>query len=183
MPDRRDLVRLLAMLGRIDPRLWDFIVPQWYKAGYGMQQAYAAPMPYAGGDRDTYALDAARLAHEVVGLAAVDDARGQDAASWVARVIDDWCGTGWPRPWPRPRPWPWPDPDPEPGPQPDPWVRDLVATGQVAAAVVFASAASRMRGGDLADALGDGAARLAEAAIGGAGEAPSAPVRKARAKR
>lgn len=46
----------------------------------------------------------------------------------LAELVDDWCGTGWPRRWPIPWPWP-PEPDPDPRELANPL--DLIIIGAV----------------------------------------------------
>src|SRR6516165_1555598 len=101
------------------------------------------------------------MANEVVRLAVESEAQGASSSAFVSEIINDWCGTPWPRKWP------WPGPGPRPGteaggPVPEPWD---VRTARVVGAVIFASAASRLSSSDLRTAFADGADRLAEAAL------------------
>ena len=97
--------------------------------------------------------------HEVVRLAVASEAQGGSSSAFVSEIIEDWCGTPWPRKWP----WPGPRPDTEAeGPSPEPWG---VQTARVIGAVIFASAASRLSSGDLRTAFDDGADRLVETAL------------------
>src|SRR5262249_39394183 len=60
----------------------------------------------------------AEMAHEVVRLAVASEAQGGSSSAFVSEIIEDWCGTPWPRKWP----WPGPRPDTEAeGPSPEPW--------------------------------------------------------------
>ena len=93
----------------------------------------------------------AEMAREVVRLAVASEAQGGSSSAFVSEIIEDWCGTPWPRKWP----WPGARPDTEAeGPSPEPWG---VQTARVIGAVIFASAASRLSSGDLRTAFADGA--------------------------
>jgi hypothetical protein len=147
---------LLSIIATIHPEIWDAIIPHGPRA---LDRAALNPQPLP--PRETLLAGAADVAHEVVRLAVASEAQGGSSA-FVRETIDDWCGTPWPRKWP----WPWPGPRPgteAEGPQPDPWD---VRTARVVGAVVFASVASRLAGGDLQSAFADGADRLTEAALG-----------------
>lgn len=150
---------LLARLGLIPPQAWDFIVPQgpWLAA----QGIGRAATPY-----DAYVLAAAQLAREVSTATVAADYTDQDAAARLARLVDEWCGTPWPRKWPIPFPWPFPWP-----PEPDPWWDAAVQAGRVAAAVHFATMGERLRDSELGPAFTDAAGRLLEAAMPGDVEA------------
>lgn len=101
----------------------------------------------------------AEMAHEVVRLAVASEAQGGSSSAFVSEIIEDWCGTPWPRKWP----WPGARPDTEAeGPSPEPWG---VQTARVIGAVIFASAASYLSSGDLGTAVADGADRLVETAL------------------
>jgi len=154
------LVSLLAILGRINPAIWDVIVPM------GPERASARisigdevelnPQPLP--PRELTA--AAEVAEQIVLAAAAAEAagNGEGAVSLVARAVDDFCGTHtghfpWPRPWPGPL---------HNGPGPDPW---RVAEVRLVAALSMASAASRMAEGEAREALTVGADKLAQAAV------------------
>ena len=152
MPDRN----LLSIITTIHPEIWDAIIPQGPRA---LDRAALNPQPLP--PRETLLAGAADMAHEVVRLAVASEAQGGSSFAFVREIIDDWCGTPWPRKWP----WPWPGPRPETepeGPQPEPWD---VRTARVVGAVIFASAASRLADGDLRSAFAEGADRLAQAAL------------------
>ncbi|WP_255768593.1 hypothetical protein [Pseudarthrobacter sulfonivorans] len=156
-------ITLLAHIARINPAIWDAIHPH----GPLIRQRYDAvalnpqPLPpKENGER--LQLEAGFMARELVRLAVEADLRGDDPIRMVREVIDDWCGTPWPRKWPFP--WPGPGPGPTDGPQPEPW---QINAGRVVGATVFASYASRLGEGPLREALADGAERLAQAAVGG----------------
>jgi hypothetical protein len=152
------VVALLALLGWIPPEAWDAVVGQGPLLRYRGDRVALNPQPLP--PRDPFLSGAALMAHEVVGLAVESDLRGQFSADLVHQLVDDWCGTPWPRKWP----WPWPGPRPDEGPSPDPWRIDA---GRAIGALVFASAGSRLAEGDVRTALLEGAERLAEAATGG----------------
>lgn len=74
-------------------------------------------------------------------------------------ILDDWCGTGWPRHWPWP--WPWPvNPEPEPHPE---WAVDTLLGGMLALAEISAHYPA---GSEMRDALDKGVDMLGEAAVG-----------------
>ena len=154
---------LLSIIGRIQPEAWDAIVPHSpltrVPAGKpGLGQVALNPQPLPPGEPLVTA--AADLAHEVVRAAVTTDMQGGSSSALISDLIDDWCGTPWPRKWP----WPSPGPRPEPEPDPVPWD---VQTARVAGALIFASMASRLSQGELRDTLTKGADRLAEAALAG----------------
>jgi hypothetical protein len=161
-----DLLRLLTVFGRINPTIWDVIVPmgpRYFESVAEMSPGSAVelnPQPIPPGHQ--IQLASARAAHEI-GLAAVAaEAAGTDegAARLVSRAVDDWCGTPpghipipWPRDWPIPLT---PDLDPQP--------LDIAAMRTVAA-MTFASIASRIADGEAHEALAEGAEHLLDAAL------------------
>ena len=149
---------LLAALGRIPPEAWDAVVGQGPLLRSRFDEVALNPQPLP--PRDPFLTGAALIAHEVVGLAVRSDLRGEFSADLVHQIVDDWCGT----PWPRKLPWPWPGPRPDEGPFPDPWRIDV---GRAIGALVFASVGSRLADGDVRTALLEGAERLAEVAAHG----------------
>lgn len=152
---------LLSIIGTIHPEIWDAIIPYGPRVRVVSALEKVALNPQPLPPRETLLGGAAEMAHEVVRLAVASEAQGASSSAFVSEIIDDWCGTSWPRKWP----WPWPGPRPgtdTEGPQPEPWD---VKTAQVIGAVVFASVASRLSSGDLRTAFADGADRLAEAAL------------------
>jgi hypothetical protein len=150
-----DAVALLTVLGRIPPEAWDAIVGHGPLTRYRWDRVALNPQPLP--PRDPFFAEAALMAHEVVGLAVESDLRGEFSADVVYQLVDDWCGTPWPRKWP----WPWPGPRPDEGSSPEPWRVDV---GRAIGAVVFASAGSRLGEGDVRTALLEGAQRLADVA-------------------
>jgi hypothetical protein len=160
-----DLLRLLTVIGRMNPAIWDAIVPmgpRYYESIGRVSPASLVelnPQPIPPGHQLQFA--AARAAHEI-GLAAIAaEAAGEDegAARIVSNAVDDWCGTP---PGRIPIPWPhhWPLPSP-PGPDEE---ADVAAMRTVAA-LTLASMASRVTEGETRDALGHGAERLLDAAL------------------
>lgn len=149
---------LLTTLARIRPQVWDAIIPHGPVRVIGSPEDLVAlnpqPLPPQP-PSDAFLIGAARMAHAVTRMAVEADLRGE-ATDFVARWVDDWCATPWPRKWP----WPWPDPRLEDGPVPDPW---LVGSGRVVGAVVLASVGARLGDGELSAALLTGAERLVEA--------------------
>ena len=164
-----DLVRLLAVLGRINPAIWDALIPHgpilahgsafgprpepWRNAGSEVE-LNPQPLP----PRYQLLLASAGVAQDIAFAAISSEAGGSDAAARIVKsAIDDWCGTphpGRPIPWPRHWPFPWP-PEPEP-PHPD-W--DINAS-RVIGALAFAAVASRLAEGAARTALSEGAEQL-----------------------
>jgi hypothetical protein len=161
-----DLLRLLTVFGRINPAIWDVIVPmgpRYFESVAELSPASAVefnPQPIPPGHQIQFA--AARAAQEI-GLAALGaEAAGTDdgASRLVSRAVDDWCGTPtghipipWPRDWPIPST---PDPDPQP--------LDIAAMRTVAA-MTLASMASRIADGEAREALAGGAEQLLDTAL------------------
>jgi len=161
-----DLVRFLTVFGRINPAIWDVLVPmgpRYFESVAELSPGSAVelnPQPIPPGHQIQFA--AARAAHEI-GLAAIAaEAAGTDegAARLVSRAVEDWCGTPpghipipWPRDWPIPLLL---------APDPEPW---SIATMRTVAAMTFASIASRIADGEAREALAQGAERLLDAAL------------------
>ncbi len=152
------IVRLLAVLGKINPAVWDAIIPHGPLLSLGSEvELNPQPLP----PKHELLLASAAVAHDIAFAAVSAEAAGTDASRLVARAIDDWCGTRPPHipiPWPGPWPFPWP---PEPEPHPD-W--DIGAS-RVVGALSLASVASRLEDGDARDALAKGAEQLLEAGL------------------
>lgn len=161
-----DVLRLMTVIGRVSPSIWDVIVPmgpRYFESVAEMSPASAVelnPQPIPPGHQLQFA--AARAAHEI-GLAAVaaESAGLEDgAARIVSDAIDDWCGTPTGRiPIPWPRHWPLPPP---PDPEPHTW--DIAAMRTVAA-LTLASMASRIVEGEAREALARGAEQLLDSAL------------------
>src|SRR4051794_11001409 len=163
-----NLDRLLAVLSRINPAVWDAIIP------HGPVQAHAVtarrlspgaavalnPQPLP--PKEALLLESAAVARDIAFAAVSAEAAGNDAAGrLVARAVDDWCGTHprhLPIPWPGPWPFPWP-PDPEPNPDWD------IGASRVVGALTLASVAARLGEGDARDALAKGAEQLLDVGL------------------
>lgn len=141
---------LLAVIGRLHPEIYD--VPPKYGPLRNRGDLVALnPQPLPP---KAFADAAVELAGTIVRMAAGEEARAVAGAGFVESIIDEWCGTPWPRRWP----FPVPVGGGEPGPY-------EILAGRVAAALALASAGSRIQDEGLAAALLAGADRLAEAAL------------------
>jgi hypothetical protein len=149
-------VQLLKIIAAIPPEAWDAIIPHGpaFRTRADLASLNPQPLP----PRDSFAVGAATMAHELVRIAVETEVRGESAAIFVKDFIDDWCGTPWPHKWP----WPGPGPRPKEGPRPEPWE---VSIGRAIGATVLASAGSRLGETKLATVLLNGAESLAEAAV------------------
>ena len=159
-----DLVRLLTVLGRVSPSIWDAIVPHGpgrttiFRASPG-SEVELNPQPIPPGHQLQFA--SAELANQIAHAAIAAEAGGNTGgSSLVARAVDDWCGTPHghvPIPWPRLWPFPWPPHDREP---------ELdVEASRVVGALTLASVASRMSDSETRDALAKGAEQLLQAGL------------------
>jgi hypothetical protein len=162
-----DLVRLFGVLGRINPSIWDAIIPHGHRVQFGVPFSKASqvelnPQPIPPGHELLFA--SADVAHEISLAAVAAEAAGAESVERIVlRAVDDWCGTPRPHvpiPWPGPWPFPWP-PDPEPHPDWD------IAASRVVGALCFASVASRLSEGEARAALSKGAEQLLEAGLAG----------------
>ncbi|WP_430296557.1 hypothetical protein [Sinomonas sp. B1-1] len=151
---------LLAAISRLRPEIWDAIIPHGPVNGRRVESVALNPQPLPPKDPHDIAVGAVSMANRVVHLAIEAQLRGENPAGWVGELVEDWCGTPWPRRWP----WPWPGPRPDEGPFPEPW---RIQEARIVGAIVFASAASRLGESDLRSAFRDGAERLAEAGLSG----------------
>ncbi|QBR92938.1 hypothetical protein [Nocardioides euryhalodurans] len=147
-------VRLLALLGRVRPEVFDAFPPHGPVLRDRFEAVGLNPQPLP--PRDPLVVGAVTMAGRVATLAVEADVRGEEPARWVRDFVADWCETPWPRRWP----WPGPGPGPD-GPQPDPW---SVNAARVAGASVLASVAAGLGAGELRDALAHGAEQLADVA-------------------
>lgn len=145
---------LMTLIGRLNPAAWDGLIPKhggpyrFVSNGYRdavVDQVALNPQPLPPVE-----IAAGEMAYEVVRVAAYADLVGADGVKAIYSVVDDWCGTGWPRRFPIPLP----------GPQ----GAEEIATGQLVGAMILAGTAESLEGGLLKDALLDGAERLAAAA-------------------
>lgn len=153
--DVSQMVKVLAVLGRSRPQIYDVFPPQLITVGRWGEAETLNPQPLP--PKDPFVAGAISMSRRVAQLAIEADVRGEDPASWVSQLIDEWCGTPWPGKWPQPGP----APVPEGGPHPEPWT---INEARISGAVVFALTASRLGDGDLRKALTDGAERLADVA-------------------
>ena len=149
---------LLSIIGGIRPEAWDAIIPHGPVLRSPLERVALNPQPLP--PKEAFLVSAADLANEITRIAVELDVRGESPVGFVNELIEDWCGTPWPRKWP----WPWPGPRPDQGPQPDPWD---VAAARVVGAIVLANVGSRLGEGELSGALLAGAERLAEVATEG----------------
>jgi hypothetical protein len=163
-----DLLRLLAVLGRINPAVWDAIIPHGpvlaglAVAGEVSKASEVELNPEPLPPKEALLFASAAVAQDIASAAVAAEAAGTEgAARIVERAVDDWCGTAHPRfpiPWPSPWPVPWP-PDPEPHPEWD------VGASRVVGALSLASVASRLTEGEAHGTLSKGAERLLEAGL------------------
>lgn len=165
-----NLVGLMTVIGRLNPTIWDAIVPMGPKYGVTVFRASKAsevelnPQPLP--PRQELALASARVAHEIAGAAIAAEAAGSESAgSIISRAIDDWCGTPHghrPIPWPGPWPFPWLSQNGVHEPDPHPWD---VATSRIVGALTFAAVAAQLEEGEVREALVSGAEQLVEAGL------------------
>ena len=184
-----DLVRLMVVLGRVSPSIWDAIVPHGpgrtavFRVSPGSEvelnpqpippgrssifrvspgsEVELNPQPIPPGHELQFA--SASVANEIARAAIAAEAAGSEGGSRiVSRAVDDWCGTPHghvPIPWPHQWPFPWPPHNREP---------ELdVEASQVVGGLALASIASRMSDGEVRDALAKGAEQLLQAGLSG----------------
>jgi hypothetical protein len=165
-----NLVGLMTVIGRLNPAIWDAIIPMGPKYAVGVSRASRAsevelnPQPLP--PRQELAFASARVAHEIAYSAiAAEAARSESAGSIISRAIDDWCGTPHPHrpiPWPGPWPFPWLSQDGVHDPDPHPWD---IATSRIVGALTFAAVAAQLAEGEVREALALGAEQLTEAGL------------------
>ena len=161
--------QLLSVLARINPAIWDYIIPHGPVQGHSfasrINEVALNPQPLPPEPPEqTLQRVSAQIAQRIAFAAIALEAAGQDSgARMVSAAIDDWCGNGRP---PIPIPWP--------GPWPfafglDAAPKELdVASSRLVGALAFAAVASRMGSGKVKDALSNGADKLLEASVAGA---------------
>ena len=165
-----NLLEFLAIMGRINPAIWDVIHPMGPERGAAFLSPGEAvelnPQPLP--PRVAIQFATARIANEIALAAIAAEAGGNEEAAEqiITSAADDWCGTpSGHRPIPWPGPWPFPsylhDPDPHP------WLIDTV---RLVAGLTFASVGSGVADGEVREALEQGAERLTEAALAGSRE-------------
>lgn len=161
--------RLLALLGHLNPIIWDEVFPMGPnrvadRVAISATEARAlTPQSLSPGEK--LQLASVEVAKEIARAASGAAAGGnaKKAVRIVADAIDDLCGNspkGLPIPWPRAWPFPWP-PDPEEVLMPH------VGASRVAGALTLASIASRMAEGELRTSFEQGAEKLTEASVSG----------------
>jgi hypothetical protein len=168
------LVRLLAILGRINPAIWDWIVPMGPVSALTPGATVELnPQPLPPGEavalnpqplppREFRFLVASALVAQQIAQAAIaaEAAGHENAGRIVADAVDNWCGTRAPHPWPHPWPLPW-----SLGFEPEGhWD---VAGSRVVGALALASVASRLVEGPAREALAAGAERLLDTGLEG----------------
>jgi hypothetical protein len=156
------LLHFLVALGRINPAIWDAIIPHGpvlsaaSKASPGSEvELNPQPLP-------PLELASVKVANQIASAAIAAEAAGNDgAAGIVTRAVEEWCGTPphhLPIPWPGPWPFPW---------MSGPSDAELNAeTSQIVGALTFASLAARMPEGGVQSALAEGAEKLLGAGLG-----------------
>lgn len=155
---------LLQIVARISPAVWDAVVPRHRLAEVGSRLPSQVPSridlvslnPQPLPPAERFLVASADLAHDIGRLAVETDLTHGGGTDLVRQLVDDWCGTGWPRRWPFPFP----------GPDPRGDAFDL-AGGRLVGAVVLASLGQRMADSELGAAFTEGAERLAEVALQG----------------
>lgn len=156
----RDMVKLLRILARHDPILWEAIAPHVPKV---WQIASSQdPIPPKLHVERVLVLEVRETARVVAEAALAAAASGQVGAAqqMLQDVDDDWCGTRWPRRWPKP------------GPRAEEYLRESPAEAwqvvQAAGALAFGGYAAAVDDDEVAAAFGKAADQLANAALKGA---------------
>ncbi|GEN80525.1 hypothetical protein AFE02nite_22590 [Actinotalea fermentans] len=155
----RDMVKLLRILARHDPILWEAIAPHVPKVGWVASSQ--DPIPPKLHPERVLQLEVRETVRAVAEAALGAAASGQlDAAQrMVQDVDDDWCGTGWPRRWPRP------------GPRAEQFLTESPEVGwqvvQAAAALAFGAYAAAVEEKEVAAMFGAAADQLAKTALAG----------------
>src|SRR5262245_46044663 len=163
--------QLLSVLARINPAIWDYIIPHGPAQGHSfaprIDEAALNPQPLPPEPPpEKLQRISALVAHQIAFAAITLEAAGQDGgARVISAAIDDWCGNGRP---PIPIPWP--------GPWPFAFALDAapkeldVASSRLVGALAFAAVASRMGSGKVKEALSAGADKLLDASVAAAGK-------------
>jgi hypothetical protein len=146
----------LSVFARVHPAVFDAIFPHGPAIRDRGDRVSLNPQPLPPAEALQTA--AAQMANELVRLAVETEVRGGTAEGFVNELIDDWCGTPWPRKWP----WPIPGPRPAEGLAVEAFD---VGAARAVGALVFASVGSRLAEGALAKAFSEGSERLAQAAV------------------
>lgn len=155
----RDMVKLLRILARHDPILWEAIAPhvpkQWAVAS---SQDPVPPRMHVEHVLELEVRETVRVVAEAA-LAAAASGQTGAAQQMVQDVDDDWCGNGWPHRWPKP------------GPRAEEYLHESAEAWQVvqaAGALAFGAYAAASDDEKLAAVFGDAADDLANAALEGA---------------
>lgn len=143
-------LNLLSMIAWLHPEIYDWVHP--HGPVIGVRRAEVALQPQPLPPRGSSAATAAVMTQRMISLAVDAEMQGQ-SASFAMEIIDEWCGTPWPRRWPKPRD--------GFGPQPVPWA---VLSGRITGALTLAAVGSRLDS-DLAATFTAGAQQLADAAL------------------
>jgi hypothetical protein len=161
-------MRVLAVLARLDPRLWELVHPNVPVLQAGLRgnrrpgdEVFLNPQPLP--PRERLLLETVSAARAVAEAVIAAQFAGRDAREILQEVGDDWCPTR-PGVIPWPRYWPHPWPPGEPYPIAD--EIDQVAQGaQAAAGLVFESYAAGIQDERLSASFAELADRLEEAAL------------------
>ena len=107
------MASILTILGTFPPEAFDAIIPHGHRRSGGRVSVtnridYVALNPQPLPPREGFLVASAELAHEIGRLAVETDLVRGGGSDLVRELVDDWCGTGWPRRWP----FPWPGPVP-----------------------------------------------------------------------
>ena len=161
-------MRVLAVLARLDPRLWELVHPNVPVLQTGLrgnrrpgEEVFLNPQPLP--PRERLLLETVSAARAVAEAVIAAQFAGRDAREILQEVGDDWCPTRpgvipWPRHWPHP----WPPGEPYPIAE----EIDQVAQGaQAAAGLVFESYAAGIQDERLAPSFAELADRLEDAAL------------------
>jgi len=156
MPMSKELINFI---GRTIPGIFDVIPHGPLAVGQIGRGGLVALNPQPLPPKQRYLAASIELAQTVAQAAILAEVSGGDGGGVITRIVDEWCGT----PWPRPFPWPGPiGPDPDPEPHPD-WD---IAGGRLAGAVTLAAIASQMQESDVRGQLQRAADQLMDVAIG-----------------
>jgi len=151
------MASILTILSTFPPEAFDAIIPhrhrRFARAGLTDRVDLVSLNPQPLPPVERFLVASAELAHDIGRLAVETDLTNGGGSDLVRELVDDWCGTGWPRRWP----FPWPGP----GPRPD---EVGLAGGRLAGAIVLASLGERMPGTDLGAAFSEASQKLAEVA-------------------
>jgi len=163
--------QLLSVLARINPAIWDYIIPHGPAQGHSFASRInevalnPQPLPPEPPPEKLQRISAL-VAHQIASAAITLEASGQDGgARVISAAVYEWCGNGRP---PIPIPWP--------GPWPFAFGLDAVpkeldvASSRLVGALAFAAVASRMGSGKVKEALSAGADKLLDASVAAAGK-------------